>query len=98
MITTWYISHLDMLFSIMQDLLNHDKWFDVRCLVSAEKWSITFNDEYKVPAKLARFLEKPVLDHHPSRHEPLAPQPKKGRDVVAAAKAQRAKQRKGTRR
>jgi hypothetical protein len=95
MITTWYISHLDMLFSIMQDLLTHDKWFDVRTIVIDDRWSITFNDDYKLPAKLARFLEKPAQDHHPSRHEPL---PARAKDVIAVAKAQRAKQRKGTRR
>jgi hypothetical protein len=96
MITTWYISHLDMLFQIMERLLADNRWFDVRTIVIDDRWSITFSDEWKVPPKLARFLEKPARDHHPTRHEPLPPLKK--RDVVAEVKAQRAKQRKGTRR
>jgi hypothetical protein len=90
MIVTWHTRALDVLFQMMEALLKDNRWYDVRAIVNDEKWSITFNDEWKVPPKLARFLEKPERDHHPTRHEPIPPRPK----TVAEAKAMRKKERK----
>jgi hypothetical protein len=90
MITMWHTRHLDMLFSLMTRLLDDDKWFDVRVIVPAELWSITFNDDFKIPPRLARFLEEPPRDHHPAKALPMNPRPK----TVAEAKAMRKKERK----
>ena len=95
MIATFHCHHLDMLFQIMSHLIGANSWFDVRTVVIDEKWSITYNTDISLPMKLARFLDVPKQDHHPTRHEPLAA---RGKDVVAAVKAQRRKERKGTRR
>lgn len=89
MIVTWHISHLDMLFQLMEKLLADNRWFDVRTTEIDEKWSITFNDEWKVPPKLARFLVEPPKDHHPVRREPIAARPKTVEEAKKLRKAER---------
>lgn len=85
-----YIDSDATLVELVAFLMKQRTWFDIR-VPRDHRWQITFNNMITVPPKLAKKLISP----EPTKQRGDKPSP---RDPVAAVKAQRKKERKGTRR
>jgi hypothetical protein len=85
-----YIDSDATLTELVAFLIKKRTWFDIR-VPRDYRWQITFSNLVSVPSKLA----KKFIGPEPTKQRDEKP-PKK--DVVAAVKAQRKKERKGTRR
>jgi hypothetical protein len=87
-----YLDDDATLIELITFLMKQRTWFDIR-IPRDHRWQITYSSltAKPVPAKLAKKLIGP----EPTKQRDEKP-PKK--DVVAAVKAQRKKERKGTRR